>query len=220
MLDTQYRMHPQLCEFPSNEFYDGNLKSGISMPDRQLGACDFPFPKITGAGGQNTRAHDNVRAIFINCDSTEMPGQKSKENRGQAELCTQVCRLLITSPSQEDSGHSIVVLTPYTRQADALKRMLPSISQKIEVCSIDGFQGREADIIIFVTVRCNAHREIGFLKDVRRVNVALTRARSALIVIGNRATLTGGPADEESSKMWERLLGVLTEVKLEVPVSA
>nr|CEG05454.1 unnamed protein product [Fusarium clavum] len=202
MLDTQYRMHPKLCEFPSQEFYDGNLKSGIR------------------AGGQDTRAHDNVRAIFINCDSTEMPGQKSKENRGQAELCAQICKLLTTSTIKKATSHSIVVLTPYTRQAEYLKRMLPSISQKIEVSSIDGFQGREADIIIFVTVRCNAHREIGFLKDMRRVNVALTRARSALIVIGNRATLAGGTADEESSKMWKRLLGALTEVKLEVPDSA
>jgi regulator of nonsense transcripts 1 len=152
MLDTQYRMHPKLCEFPSQEFYDGNLKSGISMSDRQLGACDFPFPKITGAGGQDTRAHDNVRAIFINCDSTEMPGQKSKENRGQAELCAQICKLLTTSTIKKATSHSIVVLTPYTRQAESLKRMLLSISQKIEVSSIDGFQGREADIIIFVTV--------------------------------------------------------------------
>ncbi|RBR25745.1 uncharacterized protein FIESC28_01427 [Fusarium coffeatum] len=179
MLDTQYRMHPKLCEFPSKEFYDGNLKSGIRMS-----------------------------------------GQKSKENRGQAELCAHICKLLATSPTKINTGHSIVVLTPYTRQAEALKRMLPSISQKIEALSIDGFQGCEADIIIFVTVRCNTHCEIGFLKDMRRVNVALTRARSALIVIGNRTTLTGGPADEESSKMWQRLLRALTEVKLEVPVSA
>ena len=202
MLDTQYRMHPKLCELPSKEFYGGNLKSGISILDRQLDACDFPFPKETGASGQeDTRLHDSVRAIFINCDSMEMPGQKSKENRGQAELCTHICKLLTASPTKIDTEHSIVVLTPYTRQAETLKRMLPSISQKIEVSSIDRFQGREADIIISVTVRCNAHREIGFLKDIRRVNVALTRAKSAHIVIGNRATLTGGIADEESSKM-------------------
>ncbi|KAF1854425.1 hypothetical protein Lal_00015661 [Lupinus albus] len=96
--------------------------------------------------------------------------------------------------------------------------MLSSIPYKIEVSSIDGFQGREADIIVFVTVRCNEHREIGFLKDMRRMNVALTRARSALIVVGNRVTLTEGTADEESAVMWRKLLGSLTEVKLEAPV--
>ncbi|KAF5258551.1 hypothetical protein FOXYS1_10878 [Fusarium oxysporum] len=146
VLDTQYRMHPKLCEFSSGQFYE---ESG---------------------------------------------------------------------PEPESPSHSIVVLTPYTPQAEVLKRMLSSISYRIEVSSIDGFQGREADVIVFVTVRCKEHREIGFLKDMRRMNVALTRARSALIVVGSRVTLTEGTADEESASMWRRLLGSLTEVKLEVPV--
>ena len=96
--------------------------------------------------------------------------------------------------------------------------MLSSIPYRIEVSSIDRFQGREADVIVFVTVRCKEHREIGFLKDMRRMNVALTRAISALIVVGSRVTLTEGTADEESASMWRRLLGSLTKVKLEVPV--
>ncbi|KAF4447211.1 hypothetical protein F53441_9259 [Fusarium austroafricanum] len=209
MLDTQYRMHPELCKFSSGEFYEGKLKSGIDASDRPLIKSDFPFPPTRG----NSAKEDCERAIFINCDTKEMPG-KSKENKGQAELCVHICRLLT---SQNDT-QSIVVLTPYTRQAETLKRMLSGIPQPIEVSSIDGFQGREADIIVFVTVRCNEHRSIGFLKDMRRMNVALTRARSALIVVGNRATLTEGTEDEESSAMWKRLLRSLTEVKLEVPV--
>ncbi|KAI8415810.1 hypothetical protein FOFC_05437 [Fusarium oxysporum] len=123
-----------------------------------------------------------------------------------------------SGPEPESPSHSIVVLTPYTRQAEVLKRMLSSIPYRIEVSSIDRFQGREADVIVFVTVRCKEHREIGFLKDMRRMNVALTRARSALIVVGSRVTLTEGTADEESASMWRRLLGSLTKVKLEVPV--
>ncbi|TXC09619.1 hypothetical protein FocTR4_00006028 [Fusarium oxysporum f. sp. cubense] len=105
ILDTQYRIHPKLCEFNSGQFYEGS------------------------------------------------------------------------GPEPESPSHSIVVLTPYTRQAEVLKRMLSSIPYRIEVSSIDGFQGREADVIVFVTVRCKEHREIGFLKDMRRMNVALTRAR-------------------------------------------
>nr|RBQ95109.1 hypothetical protein FVER53263_05746 [Fusarium verticillioides] len=159
------------------------------------------------------------RAIFINCDAKEMPGQKSKENRGQAELCFHICKLLTSGSGPEGPSHSIVVLTPYTRQAEVLKRMLSSIPYKVEVSSIDGFQGREADITVFVTVRCNEHREIGFLKDMRRMNVALTRARSALIVVGNRVTLTEGTADVESAVMWRKLLRSLTEVKLEAPIN-
>ncbi|KAH7232515.1 AAA domain-containing protein, partial [Fusarium solani] len=148
-----------------------------------------------------------------------MPGQKSKENRGQAELCIRICKLLASPSETIGVPHSIVVLTPYTRQAEVLKRMLSSIPHNIEVSSIDGFQGREADIIVFVTVRCNEHRDIGFLKDMRRMNVALTRARTALIVVGNRATLTEGTVDEESSTIWRRLLGRLTEVQLDTSVS-
>ncbi|KAI1015790.1 hypothetical protein LB505_011985 [Fusarium chuoi] len=221
MLDTQYRMHPKLCEFSSGQFYEGRLKSGISSSARSPIKSDFPFPpaRVTKQKGDSEIGMgDYERAIFINCDAKEMPGQKSKENRGQAELCLYICKLLISHLETETPTHSIVVLTPYTRQAEVLKRMLSSISYKIEVSSIDGFQGREADIIVFVTVRCNEHRDIGFLKDMRRMNVALTRARSALIVVGNRVTLTEGTADEESVVLWRKLLGSLTEVKLDIPV--
>lgn len=218
MLDTQYRMHPKLCEFSSDQFYEGKLKSGISIKDRPLTASDFPFPHVASLHEQGNTIPDHERAIFINCDSKELPG-KSKENPGQAELCVHICKLLTSQPDGKTTSHSIVVLTPYTRQAEVLKRMLSSIRCDIEVSSIDGFQGREADIIVFVTVRCNEHREIGFLKDMRRMNVALTRARSALIVVGNRTTLTEGTADEEASSMWRRMLGKLVEVKLDVPGS-
>jgi regulator of nonsense transcripts 1 len=229
MLDTQYRMHPKLCEFSSGEFYGGNLRSGIDSSARPLSGFRFPFPTAAVRRGTSAPVEsDYERAVFVDCESREMLGQKSKENRGQAELCVDICRLL-TSPPENSTGndpaggaagtfHSIVVLTPYTRQAELLQRMLSRIPQKIEVSSIDGFQGREADIIVFVTVRSNEHRDIGFLKDMRRMNVALTRARTALIVVGNRATLSQGTADEESSAMWRRLLGGLKEVKLDISV--
>lgn len=218
MLDTQYRMHPALCNFSSREFYGGDLKSGITSGARPLNKTDFPFPKRLGSDEA-----DFERAIFIDCEARESLGHTSKENQGQAELCVQVCRLLtasITTHNGTVAAHSIAVLTPYTRQADLLRRMLSSLPHSIEISSIDGFQGREADIVIFVTVRCNEHRSIGFLTDMRRMNVALTRARTALIVVGNRATLTEGTADEESSAVWRRLLNGLTEVNLDVPATS
>ncbi|KAI8710491.1 AAA domain-containing protein [Fusarium sp. LHS14.1] len=175
MLDTQYRMHPKLCEFSSREFYGGNLKSGIDSLARPLNDSRFPFPAAIASKGKGASVVvDYERAIFIDCESREMPGQKSKENRGQAELCVRICKLLASPSETIGVPHSIVVLTPYTRQAEVLKRMLSSIPHNIEISSIDGFQGREADIIVFVTVRCNEHRDIGFLKDMRRMNVALT----------------------------------------------
>ncbi|KAK3937348.1 RNA dependent RNA polymerase-domain-containing protein [Diplogelasinospora grovesii] len=216
MLDTQYRMHPSVCEFSSKEFYDGKLKTGITRDARPLVPSKFPWPPV-GAEGEVQRT------IFVECSSKEMPGQKSKENVGQGRLCAHVCKLLLTSPAEKgDEGgmqaQTIAVLTPYTRQAELLKQLLAGLpSGSVEVSSIDGFQGREADIVVFVSVRCNEHREIGFLKDLRRMNVAVTRARAGLIVIGNRSTLTEGTSDPESTAMWKRLLECLTPVKIEPP---
>lgn len=83
-------------------------------------------------------------------------------------------------------------------------------SSNVVVSSIDGFQGREADVVVYCTTRCNVHAAIGFLKDLRRLNVVLTRARCACIVIGDRATLTGGDANEKATGVWKRLLGAMT----------
>lgn len=96
---------------------------------------------------------------------------------------------------------SIAVLTPYAKQAELLRRHLSALPD-VEVASIDGFQGREADVVVFVTVRCNESREIELLKDLRRMNVVLTRARAGFVVVGHRGTLTGG--DDESAGMWRR----------------
>ncbi|KAJ2897737.1 hypothetical protein MKZ38_004413 [Zalerion maritima] len=116
---------------------------------------------------------------------------------------------------------SIAVLTPYTKQVEHTKRLLASVGSAdsatdLEVSSIDGFQGREADIVVFVSVRCNEHGEIGFLRDLRRLNVALTRARKGVIVVGSRGTLTGrgknrkkgqdDEAVEEAVNVWRSLL--------------
>lgn len=128
---------------------------------------------------------------------------------------------------------SIAILTPYAKQAALLKRLLSplSSSSNIEVSSIDGFQGREADVVVLVTVRCNERGEIGFFKDERRVNVALTRARAGLVVVGSRGTLTGPVVGrrveglgegvgreegegEDGKRLWRLLVGGLVSVEL------
>ena len=164
--------------------------------------------------------------VFVECATREDLGGKSKGNEGQVSLCHQICSLLCTAPGDakgksnlpatSDQGkQSIAVLTPYTRQAELLKARLSPFSN-VEVSSIDGFQGREAEIVVFVTVRCNVHGDIGFLKDLRRMNVVLTRARTGVIIIGNRTTLTMGDADPESTAVWKRLLSVPVEVQVEL----
>ncbi|KAK8041601.1 hypothetical protein PG994_014608 [Apiospora phragmitis] len=171
MLNTQYRMHPSICEFSSTEFYRGELRTGIAAQDRPLAASAFPWPKVSGGG-----TDDVARTLFIECAGREDLGQKSKRNRGQADLCRRVCQLLLdVSPTpDEDTGtgtnlkiqkqQSIAVLTPYTAQRTLLKATaLAGLKggDCIEVSSIDGFQGREADIVVFVTVRCNERGRSG-----------------------------------------------------------
>ena len=218
MLDSQYRMHREICGFSSEEFYDGRLCTAVPDDARPLPESQFPWPvsRRDGAG--------KARMVFVQCSSVEDIGRKSKANEGQAAVCHAICTKLLTaptspSPSSSSSStstcqapsYSIAVLTPYTRQAEILRARLPS---DIPVSSIDGFQGREADIVIFVTVRCNVHGEIGFLKDLRRLNVVMTRAKTGCIVIGDRTTLTGGAEEEESSSVWRRLVARLDEVVL------
>lgn len=215
MLDTQYRMHEDICRFSSDEFYGGKLSTGIMKSERPMPESQFPWPPRDGIV---------QRMVFAECSTPEDLGRKSKSNEGQAVVCHSICRLLNTLPAstkgqKEVQGDPakpapIAVLTPYSRQAELLKGRLAQFS-KVEVSSIDGFQGREAEIVIFVTVRCNMRGEIGFLKDLRRMNVALTRAKTGVVVIGNRSTLTTGTADPDSTMVWKRLLAVLMEVKIE-----
>lgn len=202
MLDTQYRMHRSICEFSSFEFYNGMLKTAIADNARPLPPSLLSWP-------------ENNHMIWINCATPEDLGRQSKANIGQVALCKKVIQLLTTGPPTTNTATPqagskttpcIVILTPYTRQ----KTLLTSAIPNIEVSSIDGFQGREADIVIFVTVRCNAYGDLGFLTDMRRLNVAMTRARAGVVVIGNQSTLTGVAASvdaDESRMVWKRLIG-------------
>ncbi|KAL7950149.1 RNA dependent RNA polymerase domain-containing protein [Trichoderma barbatum] len=219
MLDTQYRMHPSICSFISKEFYEEKLLSGLRDQDRPMPPSSFPWPTSSATNGSASVP----RMIFVECSGREDLGQKSKSNKEQADLCHSICKLLrkaraASSGETNTNGSqindtSIAVLTPYSRQSEILQRQLSGIPN-VEISSIDGFQGREADIVIFVTVRCNESREIGFLKDLRRMNVALTRAKFGMIIVGNKATLTGGREEEESTGMWRRFMEKLSSVVL------
>jgi superfamily I DNA and/or RNA helicase len=207
MLDTQYRMHRTICDFSSTEFYEGKLETAVLDESRPLPASQFPWPKES-------------RMVWVECNSPEDLGRQSKANKGQVELCKRIVTLLTTpttSPSttttsktSDLSQSSIAILTPYTLQREALTAAMP----RIEVSSIDGFQGREADIIVFITVRCNVYGDIGFLADMRRLNVVMTRAKCGVVIVGHNGTLTGsvggvsdvGAEDVDGSKsVWKRL---------------
>ena len=217
MLHQQYRMHSSICNFASREFYQGRLQSEVRDCDRSLPESSFPWSHSLSKSSGETHTS---RIVFLECAGSEDLGHRSKRNQPQAELCVSVCKLLLcqvpspANPNNRDATReqsSIAVLTPYTRQRELLTKLLKDFD-KVEVSSIDGFQGREADIVVFVSVRCNESGEIGFLKDLRRLNVVVTRAKLGLIIIGSRATLTRGSAEEESTGIWKRLLEHATSV--------
>lgn len=209
MLDTQYRMHRDICSFSSTEFYDSKLQTAVDDNDRPLPPSKFPWP--------SAEPKSSGRKVFIPCLESEDLGRKSKSNKVQAILCREVCKLLTTHVQTGEAlkGFSIAVLSPYVRQAELLRSMLPGI----EVSSVDSFQGKEADIIVYPTVRCNTRRESGFLKDMRRLNVAITRAKTGMVLIGHKETLFGNDEDKESGDVWRRLIGSCEIVGMSPEVS-
>lgn len=203
MLDTQYRMQTSICAFRSAEFYEARLKTAVQDSNRPLHPASFPWPCE-----QKGRL---ARMFFLQCSVTEDLGRRSKRNHEQEILTRDICKML--RPQLNGIDHStipsVAVLAPYSRQVEMLIDLRTS---GIMVDSIDGFQGREADVVVFITTRCNAHADIGFLKAMRRLNVVLTRARCACIIIGDRATLTGGDPSDEATRIWKRLLDSLTSL--------
>ena len=136
---------------------------------------------------------------MVPVDGREVSEGSSKLNPVEAQAVERV----VTDLLRGRRGYSlrpsdVGVITPYAAQASALKRTLGR--QGVEVASVDGFQGREKEVIVFSCVRANAHGGLGFLADARRVNVAFTRARRGLIVLGHVTTL------EADTHTWARWL--------------
>jgi hypothetical protein len=185
MLDTQYRMHPCIAMFPSDLFYGGKLLNGVTAPERRP-LAGFPWPR------------EEFPVAFVPVKGVEMDDGVSKLNEAEAAAaCDAVAALL---SGGQCAASDIAVVTPYAAQARLIRRMTRKLAQNqtapyIEVSSVDGFQGREKEAVVFSAVRSNDYGAIGFTSDWRRVNVSFTRARRALIVIGNDQTLRRGDAD-------------------------
>ncbi len=182
-LTVQYRMHPALSLFPSNMFYEGTLQNGVSSCER-MGTASFPWPRP-----------ETPMMFWTQLGAEELSSSgTSFLNRTEANAVEKIVTHLLkhgVGPWQ------IGVITPYEGQrAHVVSLMLRhgSLSQglysAVEVASVDAFQGREKDYIILSCVRSNEHQGIGFLSDPRRLNVALTRARYGLAVLGNPNVLS------------------------------
>ncbi len=171
-LYEQYRMNEQIMRYPSDALYGGRLRAHPSVAQHRIDNAPLEMIDTAGRGFEE-----------------ETPeASESKMNVGEAELAAAEARkLLKLLPSQD-----IAVISPYDAQVQRIRALLAEFPD-LEVDTVDGFQGREKEAIILSLVRSNDNGELGFLSDIRRMNVALTRARKKLIVIGDGATIARHP---------------------------
>jgi superfamily I DNA and/or RNA helicase len=197
MLEVQHRMHADIMWFPSRAMYGGRLIAapavrGWTLED--LGAAPDPlrpgavwFVDSAGTDWDEERAVAGTEthpggAVFLD-PSTRNPHQAVR-------VAAEVRRLLSRGLAPRDCA----VIAAYDAQVRMLRELLATErAAGLEVGTVDGFQGREKEAVVVDTVRCNDQGEIGFLADVRRMNVAITRARRFLLVVGDSATLGRHP---------------------------
>ncbi len=178
-LIEQYRMHQAIMAFSSQEFYDGELIAGEGIGAHLL--CDLPGVEASPFTQTPLEFVDTAGAGY---DEELEPDGESRRNVEEANIAARkVTTLLAAGVAASD----IAVIAPYAAQVRLLREKLEETG--VEVDTVDGFQGREKEAIVITLVRSNAEGEIGFLGDVRRMNVALTRAKRKLIVIGDSATV-------------------------------
>jgi predicted DNA helicase len=196
LLNVQYRMNNLLMKFPNQEFYNNGLKSDASVDDININDIL-----------DSTQKEEAL--LFIDTSNVDIEGEthlkdsKSIVNHIEAEISSNIVNdYLNIGVEEEDIG----IISPYADQVKVIQDMTP-----VEVKTVDGFQGREKEIIIISTVRSNDNGNIGFLKDLRRLNVAITRAKRKLIIIGNKNTLKTNPTYDRLIKFCEEK-GVLVKI--------
>ncbi|MFT5299442.1 MAG: ATP-dependent RNA/DNA helicase IGHMBP2 [Mariniblastus sp.] len=179
MLTVQYRMHREIMDFSSGQFYDGALVAHDSVVEHKLADLE----------GVESNDFTNEIVTFIDTagagwEEELEPNGLSKRNPQEAELVLKKVALLLESGLE---AKDIAVIAPYAAQVRLLRDRFEG--RGLEIDTVDGFQGREKEAVIISLVRSNHENEIGFLADRRRMNVALTRARRKLLVVGDSATL-------------------------------
>nr|MBP6533128.1 IGHMBP2 family helicase [Bacteroidia bacterium] len=194
MLNTQYRMNEKIMNFSNHQFYQNGLKADASVKDTVLSFDEneyllhSPFDFIDTAG----------------CGYNELlnPESLSTSNPDEAQLLLKHLKNLLEQYEQSNKQNrkiTIGIISPYKEQVQLLTtkiaedEYLKTYSSQIAIKTVDGFQGQERDVIYISLVRSNDSQEIGFLSDTRRMNVALTRAKKKLVVIGDSATFGNHP---------------------------
>ncbi|RWS09267.1 uncharacterized protein B4U79_14013 [Dinothrombium tinctorium] len=194
MLDTQYRMHPEICSFPSKHFYNNKLKSHSSLQDRRFPLRPYVVFDLKGT----LHTQNNPKNIY---------------NDSEAQFIT---RLIMAIGDYASENTTVGIITPYNGQKRLLEQKIKSVRPKISpiINTIDSFQGQEKDIIILSCVRADeGNGSIGFLNSRQRVNVALTRAKHALIICVCAQTLS-------NNDLWKSLLDDAKERKLMISLDS
>jgi len=180
LLDVQYRMHQDIMNFSSEVFYEGSLQADETVRTALLS----DLPQVESSPLTDCPIHfiDTAGASY---DEEQEADGDSRMNPLEAELVVKKVHELMDGGV---TSEQIAIISPYSAQVKLLREKLKHLD--LEIDSVDGFQGREKEAVIVSLVRSNREGEVGFLADTRRMNVALTRARRKLIVIGDSATIT------------------------------
>ena len=226
LLKIQYRMNEDIMRFSSDWFYGGQVESAPQIKYRSILDFDHPISWIDTSNEENQitiEGEDSLEDSASTSSSSSAANQNSdlnfKEqfvgesfgriNKAEAELTLLTLAEYFTKiGKQRVLGDSIDVgiISPYRAQVQYLKKLIKKYEffkpyrRLISVNTVDGFQGQERDVILISLVRSNDEGQIGFLKDLRRMNVAMTRARMKLIILGNKDTMTKHPFYK---KLWE-----------------
>jgi ATP-dependent RNA/DNA helicase IGHMBP2 len=218
MLKVQYRMHGQIMQFSSEQFYEGQLVASPTVAHNGLEAYDLRFAPDLPVEFLDT-AGFGFQEITI-------PESRSTANPEEADLLLKRLAQLLEpydAPDHETDPLSIGVIAPYRAQINYLKDAVEEndelgglmLHRQLSVGTVDAFQGQERDIIAISLTRSNSHGEIGFLSDIRRMNVGMTRARKKLLLVGDSSTLGSHPFYKAFLDYVERIGGYRTAWELQ-----
>lgn len=226
LLKIQYRMNDEIMRFSSNWFYGGKVESAPQIKYRSVLDYDHPITWIDTSNEENqitiegedapedsASTSSSVSAANQNSDlnfKEQFVGESfGRINKAEAELTLLTLAEYFTKIGKQrvlEERIDVGIISPYRAQVQYLKKLIKKYEffkpyrRLISVNTVDGFQGQERDVILISLVRSNDEGQIGFLKDLRRMNVAMTRARMKLIILGNKDTMTKHPFYK---KLWE-----------------
>ena len=226
LLKIQYRMNDEIMRFSSDWFYGGKVESAPQIKYRSVLDYDHPITWIDTSNEENqitiegedapedsASTSSSVSAANQNSDlnfKEQFVGESfGRINKAEAELTLLTLAEYFTKIGKQrvlSESIDVGIISPYRAQVQYLKKLIKKYEffkpyrRLISVNTVDGFQGQERDVILISLVRSNDEGQIGFLKDLRRMNVAITRARMKLIILGNKDTMTKHPFYK---KLWE-----------------